>query len=319
METTADKITVLARPISQTASCPCCAQVSRSIHSRYQRFIGRSALGRARCSNQDQGAPIPLWPDQLITARVCGAPRSSGHHRFRKTDGTAGADRASSRSGFWWAPGTELRTAACHPGQQRPLLRVVRRRSAAPTGEPKVVGIDDSAWKRGHRYGTIICDLEQRRIIDILPDREAATVAKWLAEHPSITITIIARDRGAGFIQAATQGRREAVQVGRYQPDPAVQREGRLRPAGRARPPRGQRSGHSYPLRNCIHYPQSPSLISSLAPRTLPASGSNRSRTIWRLGLARPSVGEPAARGGWRVTDGELCWSHDRRAVPWRP
>ena len=78
-------------------------------------------------------------------------------------------------------------------------------------------------------------------------------------------------------------------------------------------------SGHSYALRNCIHYPQSPSLISSLAPRTLPASGSNRSRTIWRLGLARPSVGEPAARGGWRVTDGELCWSHGRRAVPWRP
>jgi transposase len=73
------------------------------------------------------------------------------------------------------------------------------------------VGIDDWAWKRGHRYGTIICDLEQRRIIDILPDREAATVATWLAARPSIAV--IARDRGAGYRQAASDGRPEAVQV----------------------------------------------------------------------------------------------------------
>jgi hypothetical protein len=291
METTADKITVLARPISQTASCPCCAQVSRSIHSRYQRFIGRSALGRARCSNQDEGAPIPLWQNQLITARVCGAPRSSGHHRFRKTDGTAGADRASSRSGFGWAPGTELRTAACHPGQQRPLLRVVRRRSAAPTGEPKVVGIDNWAWKRGHRYGTIICDLEQRRIIDILPDREAATVAKWLAEHPSITI--IARDRGAGFIQAATQGRPEAVQVGRYQPDPAVQREGRLRPAGRARPPRGQREWPFVRIEELYPLPAIPFL--DIFPRTLNAP------CVWVQQEPHKMAFRPGSTVSWRT------------------
>jgi transposase len=74
-----------------------------------------------------------------------------------------------------------------------------------------VIGIDDWAWKRGHRYGTIICDLERRRIIDILPDREAATVTAWLNEHPSITV--IARDRGASYKQAATDGLPDAVQV----------------------------------------------------------------------------------------------------------
>jgi len=74
-----------------------------------------------------------------------------------------------------------------------------------------VTGIDDWAWKRGHRYGTIICDLERRCIIDILPDREAATATAWLARHPSITV--IARDRGAGDKQAATDGRPEAIQV----------------------------------------------------------------------------------------------------------
>jgi transposase len=67
------------------------------------------------------------------------------------------------------------------------------------------------AWKRGHRYGTIVCDLERLCIIDILPDREAATAAAWLAGHPSIAV--IARDRGAGYRQAAAEGRPDAVQV----------------------------------------------------------------------------------------------------------
>jgi len=108
-------------------------------------------------------------------------------------------------------PGQSFARRLVIPVSKDTLLRVVRRRAVEPISTPKVVGIDDWAWKRGHRYGTIICDLEQRRIVDILPDREAATVANWLAAHPSITI--IARDRGAGFVQAATQGRPEAVQV----------------------------------------------------------------------------------------------------------
>jgi transposase len=91
------------------------------------------------------------------------------------------------------------------------LLRVVRRHAAGSATDPRVVGIDDWAWKPGHRYGTIICDLERRRVIDILPDREAATMAAWLAARPSIEV--IARDRGAGYRQAAADGRPEAVQV----------------------------------------------------------------------------------------------------------
>jgi transposase len=57
-----------------------------------------------------------------------------------------------------------------------------------------VIGIDDWAWRRNQRYGTIICDLERRRPISLLPDREPATAQAWLAEQPQITI--VARDRG---------------------------------------------------------------------------------------------------------------------------
>ena len=57
------------------------------------------------------------------------------------------------------------------------LLRVVRRcASPIDAGPVTVIGIDDFAWKRGQRYGTLVCDLELRWIVDLLPDREPATI-----------------------------------------------------------------------------------------------------------------------------------------------
>ena len=84
------------------------------------------------------------------------------------------------------------------------LLRVVRRRTMMPREPLVVAGIDDWAFRRNCRYGTIVCDLERRRIVALLPDREKATVQAWLSEHP--TIKIVSRDRGGGYGEAADQG-----------------------------------------------------------------------------------------------------------------
>jgi hypothetical protein len=58
------------------------------------------------------------------------------------------------------------------------LLRVVRRRTVMPSDPLIVVGIDDWAFRRNHRYGTIVCDLERRRIVALLPNRETVCVPK---------------------------------------------------------------------------------------------------------------------------------------------
>jgi len=65
--------------------------------------------------------------------------------------------------------------------------------------------------RRLGRYGTLICDLERRRVIDLLPDREPATVAAWLARHP--LIEVVARDRGGCYGAATSQALPAAVQV----------------------------------------------------------------------------------------------------------
>jgi transposase len=91
------------------------------------------------------------------------------------------------------------------------LLRAVRRRGRPSFSPPRVVGVDDWAWRRNQRYGTIICDLERRRPIRLLPDREPATTSAWLAGQPQITT--VARDRGGGYALAAAKALPAATQV----------------------------------------------------------------------------------------------------------
>src|ERR1700691_4962526 len=97
------------------------------------------------------------------------------------------------------------------PVSKDTLLRVVRRRSRPPADPLRVIGIDDWAWRRNHRYASIVCNLERRRIVGLLPDREPATAQAWLAAHPSIGI--IARDRGGGYGEAAARALPDATQV----------------------------------------------------------------------------------------------------------
>jgi hypothetical protein len=97
------------------------------------------------------------------------------------------------------------------PVSKDTLLRVVRRRTDLQSNPPRVVGIDDWAWRRNQRYASIVCDLERRRVVRLLPDREPATAQAWFVGHP--TIEIIARDRGGGYGEAAAKALPHAVQV----------------------------------------------------------------------------------------------------------
>jgi hypothetical protein len=49
-----------------------------------------------------------------------------------------------------------------------------------------VVDADEYATRKGHHYGTALDDIGTRRPVDLLPDREASTLAAWLAQRSGI-------------------------------------------------------------------------------------------------------------------------------------
>ena len=207
----ADRLLIVARPTAKTGACPSCGGVSARIHSRYVRSL-------SDLPSQGRLVRISLWTrrfrcvvaecsQRIFTERLeATAPAHShaGRRGWRELSiisdwpSAAGQDKVL-RGAFSCR---SARTPCCVlSGGMRRRRRRCRAWSASMTGRLSAV----SATARSS------VDLERRRIIDLLPDREAATVAAWLAARPSIGV--IARDRGAGYIQAATDGRPEAIQV----------------------------------------------------------------------------------------------------------
>jgi len=93
------------------------------------------------------------------------------------------------------------------------ILRHLKRNAARTDDEApaRIVGIDDWSWRKSWRYGTIIVDLERRKVLDILDDRSVVSVAQWLKRHPSVEV--VSRDRCGLYAQAAREGAPQASQV----------------------------------------------------------------------------------------------------------
>ncbi len=204
-------ITVAARSPAGDGICPSCGGRSRRVHSHYRRALtdlpcaGRVLrislmVRRFRCT-------MAACPARIFAERFGAAVAAPFARRTSRFDCLAHQLGLA----LGGRPGAGLASRLLLPVSRDTLLRTLRRRAGRPDAPLSVIGIDDWAWKRGQRYGTLICDLERHRIVDLLPDREPATLDAWLAAHPGIAI--VARDRGGGYGQAVTRVRPEALQV----------------------------------------------------------------------------------------------------------
>jgi transposase len=206
-----DKTTITVRSSRSFGLCPSCGTVSRRVHSHYRRRVTDLPLSgrivqlvviarRFRCD-------AVLCGRQIFTERFADDVLAPSARRTTRLDcivhhlGLALGGR----------PAASFAKRLTLPVSKDTLLRVVRRRSRPPAEPLRVVGIDDWAWRRNHRYASIICNLERRRIVTFLPDRESATAQAWFAAHP--TIAVVARDRGGGYGEAAAKALPHAVQV----------------------------------------------------------------------------------------------------------
>jgi len=207
---TSEELLVHITSNSLCSPCPVCSTPSQAIHSYYRRkpadlpCAGRPIrllliVRKFFCRN-------PACPRKVFTERLPELikPASRLTTRLREALQTIGF--ALNGEG-----GARLACRLGIPISATTLLRSLHLVPTPPIGKVRVVGLDDWAWRKGQRYGTIIIDQERHVVIDLLAERSAESVQKWLEAHPEVEI--VSRDRGGTYVDGATWGAPQATQI----------------------------------------------------------------------------------------------------------
>ena len=201
---------MVVQTTSVRAACPCCNRSSSRIHSRYTRTVAdlpwhgiavklELCVRRFRCQNS-------LCAQHIFCERL---PRVVAHYARRTVRLTAALELIGFAVGG--EAGARLARELGLNVSPDTLLRRLHHQAQKETPIPRIIGVDDFAFRRGQRYGTLLVDLERRYPVDVLPDREAATLSAWLKAHPGIEI--VTRDRSKAYANGISAGAPAAVQV----------------------------------------------------------------------------------------------------------
>lgn len=205
------KVVLLARSRRRRPRCPACDGSRVTVHSYYARTLrdlpcwGRPVLlivrlRRLRCRTGScpQGLfveriPATAKPYARMTTRLAEAAR-----RFGYVLGGRPSAHLAGRLGV-------------HLGADTILRRIKDPGRPSDVPATRVLGVDEWEWRKRERYGTILMDLEHRRVVDLLPVRSAETFACWLRAHPGVEF--IARDRCLAYRKGGQRGAPTASQV----------------------------------------------------------------------------------------------------------
>jgi transposase len=203
-------ITLSVSSTQSAANCPLCGDLSERVHSRYQR-----TLSDLPCLHFSMillvevckfFCPNPECYRRIFTERIPEVVAPWARKTVRQVQqlqeiALALGGAAGSRLG------KHLGYASCGTT----LLNHLQRLPLPAIETPKILGVDDFAFRKGHNYGTILVNLETHQPLALLADRKADTLADWLREHPGVEM--LSRDRSKTYKSAMNKAAPEAIQV----------------------------------------------------------------------------------------------------------
>ena len=202
-------LTVHTESMDDCVRCPGCGQRTERAHSRYQRTVAdlpwrgiavkiQILARRFFCDETSCERRIfcERLPEIESHARKTGRLEEALLAIVLELGGRAGARLAA-----------ELGLLVGRDA----LLERIRGNYRSAAGEVKVLGVDDFAFRKASKYGTILVDLERHEVVDLLPDRSSKTLAEWLRQNPNLET--VSRDRSPTYAEGIATGAPQATQV----------------------------------------------------------------------------------------------------------
>ena len=204
-----EALVVLAESAADSGRCPLCDRPARRVHSRYARIVS-DLPWRGIAVRLEIRARRFFCDREHCDRRVFCERLREVAARARKTDrlehallaialelgGEAGA-RLARELGLLVSPDV--------------LLARARRPPRVPNERVRVLGVDDFAFRKGNTYGTILVDLERRKVVDLLPECSQESLADWLRRNPGVEVAT--RDRSRIYREGIAKGAPRAAQV----------------------------------------------------------------------------------------------------------
>lgn len=191
------------------ANCPVCHQKSHSIHDRYERRLTDLPIlqlpthlvvivHKFRCLNKNCSRKV--FSENFDCFPRYQRRSSRAQNLLRKLSIELTAEQGKRMTSL-----LNLSVSAST------LLRIAHKEKIPFFETPRVLGIDDWAFRKGKTYGTLLINMETSKPIDLLPTRTANELEKWLSEHPGVEI--VTRDRSGAYSSAINSACPKVLQV----------------------------------------------------------------------------------------------------------